>query len=264
MKKYNNFLFLLLISLLSLPLFAASESSGKLAGTETAFIDNNVLNVGLMDSTYDYSKIVSIKTNIVFDIIGLYNIGLKAGYHFENFMDLRIALGYTGFYLNEAQMLTSIANNFTEDLGITINSLDLNIKGQKIYFAAMLPLYGFNLNTNYGVYFLADTNSYSKLTFGLEKTFLNNKISVFANGGLFFNLPVSDASESAKSVYYNLTVTNMYADGGIRFYIGDHYNIELGFIYPGIDMPLGNDPDTGKAKELNLPILPIFNIAYRF
>ena len=264
MKKYKNIFFLLIISLLSLPVFAASESSGKLAGTETAFIDNNVVNLGLMGSTYDYSEIVSVKTNIVFNIIGLYNIGLKAGYHFNNFMDVRIALGYTGYYLNEAQMLTSIANSFTEDSGITINSLDLNIKGQKIYFAAMLPFYGYNFHTNFGLYFLENTNSYSKLTFGVEKTFLNDKFSVFANGGLFFNLPESDASDAAKSVYYNLTVTDIYADGGIRFYMGDHYNIDLGFIYPGINMPLGNDPDTGEAKELNLPVLPVFNFAYRF
>jgi len=264
MKIHKKIFFLLLIALFSLPLYAAPESSGKLAGTETAFIDNNVINLGLMDSAYDYSEIISVKTNAVFDIIGLYNIGLKAGYHFENSVNLRVAFGYAGFYLNEAQMLTTIANTLNKESGITINSLNLNIKGQKVYLAAMLPLYGFNFNTNFGVYFIKDIDSYSKATIGVEKTFSNNKISVFANGGLFFNLPVSDAGEAAKSVYYNLTVTNMYADGGIRFYAGDHYNIELGFIYPGINMPLSNDPDTGEARELNLPVLPVINVAYRF
>jgi len=264
MKLYKKIFFLLLILMLSLPLYAAPEHSGKLAGTETAFIDNNVVNLGLMNSTYDFSEIISINTNIVFDIIGLYNLGVKAGYHFENFMDLRIALGYTGFYLNEAQMLTAIANNLTEESGIKINSLDLNIKGQKVYFTAMLPLYGLNFNTNFALYFLKDTDSYSKITFGLEKTFFNNKLSAFANGGLFFNLPVSDASAEAKSVYYNLTITDLYADGGIRIYFGDHFNMDIGFIYPGIDMPLGNDPDSGEAKEVNFPVLPIFNFAYRF
>ncbi len=264
MKLYKNLFFLLLILILSLPLYAVPESSGKLAGTETAFIDNDVINMGLMDSTYDFSEIVSVKTNIVFDIIGLYNVGVKAGYHFENIMDLRIALGYSGYYLYEAQMLTAIANSSTKESGITINSLDLNVKGQKVYFAAMLPLYGFNINTNYAFYFLKDTDSYSKITFGLEKTFFDNRFSVFANGGLFFDLPVSDASAEAKSVYYNLTITDLYADGGIRIYFGGHFNMDIGFIYPGIDMPLGNDPDTGEAKELNLPVLPVFNFAYRF
>jgi len=264
MKLYKNIFFILLILLLSLPIFAAPESSGKLAGTETAFIDNNYLNIGLMDSTFDFSEIVSIKTNIVFDIIGLYNIGIKAGYHFKNIMDLRAAIGYTGLYLNEAQMLTSIANGLTAESGITINSLNLNIKGQKVYFAASLPLYGFNINTNYALYFLVGTDSYSKATLGFEKTLLNNKLSFFVNGGMFFNLPVSNASAEAKSVYFNLAVSDLYADGGMRFYFGDHYNMELGFIYPGINMPLGNDPDTGEAKELNLPVLPVFNIAYRF
>ncbi len=264
MKIHKNIFFLLLILLLSLPLYAGSESSGKLAGTETAFINNNVINMGLMDSTCDFSEIVSVKTNIVFDIIGLYNVGVKAGYHFENIMDLRIALGYLWYYFNETQMLTNISNSLAEKSGITINSLNLNIKGQKIYFAAMLPLYGFNINTNYALYLLKDTDFYSKATLGLEKTFLNNNFSFFINGGMFFNLPVSNASEEAKSVYYNLTITDLYADGGIRIYFGDHYNMDIGFIYPGIDMPLGNDPDTGEAKEFKLPVLPIFNFAYRF
>jgi len=263
MKIYKIISILILISF-TLPLFAAPESSGKLAGTETAFIGTSYANIGLMDSNFNFFEIVSIKTNIPFDIIGLYNISVKAGYHFDNFMDLRLALGYTGFYLNEAQMLTGIANGLTAKSGITINSLNLNIKGQKIYFALMVPIYGFNLHSNIALYFLDKATPYSKATLGLEKTFFNNKLSVFANGGLFFNLPLSDANAEAKSIYYNLTVTDLYADGGIRFYVSDHFNIDLGFIYPGIKMPLGNDPDTGEAKELNLPVLPVFNIAYRF
>ena len=264
MKLYKNLFFLFLILLLSSTLYAAPEYSGKLAGTETAFIDNNVVNLGVMDSTYDFSEIISVKTNIVFDIIGLYNVGVKAGYHFKDIMDLRIALGYTGFYLYEAQMLTTVANSLTKESGITINSLNLHVKGQKVYFAAMLPLYGFNINTNYALYFLEGTNSYSKVTFGLEKTFLNNKLSFFVNGGMFFNLPISNGNAEEKSVYYNLKITNLYTDGGIRFYFGDHFNMDIGFIYPGIAIPLGNDTDTGEAKEFNLPILPVINFAYRF
>ena len=203
----------------------------------------------------------SVKTNIPFDALGLYNIAVKAGYYFRDFMDLRIGAGYTGYYLNEKQALTAIANIFLKDSGITINSLDLNIKAQKIYFALMLPVYGFNVHTNYALYYLGSDTSYSKATLGLEKTFFSNKLSVFANGGMFFGLP---ASNSSSSIYYNSLVTNYYADGGLRLYIGDHFNIDAGIIYPGIQMYLGDDPDTGKANNLNIPVFPAFNISYRF
>lgn len=262
--KISKIIIILILISFTFPLFAAPESSGKLAGTETAFIDNNVLNLGLMDSTYDFSEIISIKTNILFDIIGLYNIGVKAGYHFKNIMNLRAAVGYTGFYLNEAQMLTAVVNNSTEESGITINSLDLGIEGQKIYIALMLPVGGFNINTNFGIYQSKNTDSFSKVTLGLEKTFLNNNLAIFANGGIYFNLPESNTSAATEEVLYNNLVSDLYADGGLRYYISDHFNLEIGFIYPGMIVPLGTDPDTGEEMELNLPALPVFNIAYRF
>ena len=263
MHKNTRF-FILLLIVISSALFAAPESSGKLAGTETAFIDNNRANLGLMDSSYDISEILSVKTNMLFDIIGLYNIGLKVGYHFSNFFDLRIALGYTGFYLNEAQMLTAIVNSSTQKKGITVNSLDLGIKGQKVYFAIMLPVYGFNVNANFGMYQSKNTPQFMKGTLGIEKTLFDNHLAFFTNAGLYLDLPESAAASSSTAIYVNTMISSFYADGGMRFYMGDHFNMDIGVIYPGIKMSLGNDPDTGEPVELNLPVLPVFNFAYRF
>ncbi len=260
--KFKNYLLIFTIVSLSAALYAVPVSSGKLAGTETAFIDSSYANIGLMDSTFNLFEVVSLKTNITFDALGLYNIGVKGGYHFKNFFDLRIAAGYTWFYLNEDQFLTSIAASAAASTGITINSLNLGLEGQKIYFALMIPVYGFNINANYGIYKSINTPQFSKATLGLEKTFFDHQLSVFTNAGLFFDLPVSTSSSQA--IFFNTLVTEFYADGGIRFYLGDHFNMDLGVIYPGINMPLGTDPNTGNETSLNLPVIPVFNVAYRF
>ncbi len=246
----------------SLSVFALPGSSGKLAGTETAYIDTSYVNIGLMDSTFSLKEIVSVKSNLTFDALGLYNVGVKAGYRFRNLNNLRVAAGYTWFSLNEAPVLTRLANAAVKDSGITIDSLDLNIKGNKIYAAVMMPLYGFNLHTNFSLLSSVETTKFMKGTLGLEKTFLDGRISLFANGGMFFNLPESSAA-TADSIYVNKLKSKLYADGGFRFFAGKHFNLELGVIYPGVDMSLGTDSETGEAKNLNLPVVPVFNIAYR-
>ncbi len=260
-NKYAVVLLLLIAS--TLPLMALPGSSGKLAGTETAYIDNSYANIGLMDTTANLFEVVSIKSNLLFDGLGLYNIGVKAGYRFESVMDLRLAAGYTWFFLNEKQVLLGIVNNLAKSSGITVNSMDLGIKGQKIYAAAMLPLFGFNIHANYGMYTTDAKTWFSKATLGLEKTFFNNHLSLFANSGMYFNLPKSTASTGAQSIYYNTLVSSFYADGGLRLYMGNHFNLELGAIYPGMKIPLGTDADTGENNVLNLPVIPLFNIAYR-
>lgn len=158
-----------LLLVVSFQLFALPGSSGKLAGTETAYIDTSYVNIGLMDSTFSFKEIVSVKSNLTFDALGLYNVGVKAGYKFKNLNNLRIAAGYTWFYLNEAQALVPIANAAAKESGITVNSLDLNIKGHKIYAAVMMPLYGFNLHTNFSLLSSVETAQFMKGTLGLEK-----------------------------------------------------------------------------------------------
>ncbi len=244
-------------------LFAVPPSAGKLAGTETAYIDTSFANLGLMDSTFNLFEIVSVKTNFLFDAAGLYNIGVKAGYRFKNLMDIRIAVGYTWFSLNEDQFVTSAADTAASDSGITVNSLDLNIEGSKMYAAVMVPVFGFNVNANFGYCSSVDTDPFTKATVGIEKTLFAGRLSLFANGGMYFNLPESEASEAEQEVYYNTLESDFYMDGGVRAYFGDHFNIELGFIYPGVDMPLGTDSETGEDQELNMPVFPVFNIAYR-
>ncbi len=253
----------LFLILLSFPLAAVPESSGKLAGTETAYIDSSYANIGIMDTTVNLFEVVSLKSNLLFDIVGLYNIGVKAGYHFRSFLDLRVAAGYTWFLLNEKQVLLGMINNLEKDSGITVNSLDLGIKGQKIYAAAMLPLSGVNIHTNFSFILHSPEEQFMKCSLGVEKTFFANHLAVYADGGMYFNLPESSASASVQSIYFNTLVSNLYADGGIRVFIGEHFNIELGGIYPGIHMPLGTDADTGEEKVLNFPVIPVFNIAYR-
>ncbi len=262
--KINKYVLILLLLTFSTALYAAPESSGKLAGTETAFIDTSYANIGLMDSTFSFFKVISIKTNLTFDALGLYNIGIKGGYHFKNFFNLRVAAGYTWFYLNEEQFITGAAASAAVNTGITINSLNLGLEGQKIYFALMIPVYGFNINANYGIYKSINTPRFSKATMGLEKTFFDHKLSVYANAGLFFNLPVTSSSSASQAIFFNTLITDFYSDGGIRFYMGDHFNMDLGFIYPGMNIPLGTDPDTGNETNLNLPVIPVFNVAYRF
>ncbi len=44
--------------------------------------------------------------------------------------------------------------------------------------------------------------------------------------------------------------------------MGNHFNLELGAIYPGMKIPLGTDAE-GNNNVLNLPVIPLFNIAYR-
>ncbi len=255
---------LIALSLVSFTLTAAPESSGKLAGTETAFIDDSGVTIGLMDTTVNLSKMISVKSNLLFDGIGLQNIGIKAGYHFKNLMGLRIAAGYTWFRLDEEQVLLDFAKDFAKDYGITINSLNLGIGGEKIYAAIMLPLFGFNIHMNYSLYTLANDDKFSRATAGIERTLLNNHLAMYANGGMFFDLPETTASTAAKSIYYNTLVTDLYADGGLRIFLGSHLNLDIGVIYPGMSIPMGDDPDSGDPLILDIPVIPVFNIAYRF
>jgi len=256
----RNILMAAVLTVLSVSvLHAVPPSAGKLAGTETAYIDTSPANLGLMDSTFNLFETVSVKTNFLFDAAGLYNIGVKAGYRFKSLMDVRIAVGYTWFSLNEDQFLTSAASDST----MTVNSLDLNIEGSKMYAAVMVPVFGFNVNANFGYYSSVDTDPFTKATVGMEKTLFSDRFSIFANGGMYFNLPESSASEAEQEVLYNTLESDFYMDGGVRAYFGEHFNIELGFIYPGVDMPLGTDSETGEDRELNMPVFPVFNIAYR-
>ncbi len=264
MKRKSILMLFLLVFFSSLPLVAVPEYDGKLAGTETAYIDTNIATIGIMDSTVNFLGMVSLKSNILFDALGLYNIGIKVGYHFRKFMDIRFALGYTWFSLNEDQFVTGAADSAAADSGITINSLNLNMSGQKMYMAIMMPLFGFTVNGNIGLYSAAETSSFFKVTGGVEKTFFHNHLALFANGGVYIDLPDSMASAAAQSIYYNTLVSDVYFDGGIRVYAGNHFKFDLGVIYPGMDVPLGTDSDTGEDQELNLPVLPVFNIAYRF
>ncbi len=261
--KRNHVMVVILLVFCLFQLMAVPRSSGKLAGTETAYIDDSYVNIGLMDTTVSLFNVVSIKSNLLFDGLGLYNVGVKAGYSFKSLMDLRLAAGYTWFYLNEKQVLLGIVNNFAKDSGITVNSMDLGIKGQKLYVAAMVPLFDFNVHAYFGMNSSDTENWFYRASLGLEKSFFDNCMSVYVNGGMYFNLPVSTASAAAREIFYNTLVSNLYVDGGLRLYMGDHFNLEVGAVYPGMNIPLGKDPETGKPKVLNLPVIPLFNFAYR-
>ena len=50
----------------------------------------------------------------------------------------------------------------------------------------------------------------------------------------------------------------------VRIKAAYHFNFDFGVLYPGIIVPLGTDADTGSEKTLNLPVLPVLNVAYRF